>query len=324
MEPKNEPLIRTDVPEMVITRILNAPRDLVFRIWTEPEHIKHWWGPNGFTNTISKMEFRPGGVWEFVMHGPDGTDYTNVNEFIEIIRPEKIVLKHVLNPVFTMTVTFEDTGDNKTILTIRNRFESREVFDNAVEKYGAAVGLKQNVDRMEDYLYEKPKGRELIITRELNAPKELVYQVWTQKEHLAKWWGPKGFEIKVSKFDFQPGGTFLYSMAVPDGSEMIGLFVYHEIVQGEKVTFVNSFADKDGRITRAPFSPSWPLEVYNELTFSEKNGKTTVVLKGGPIHATEEERNTFEGGFDSMNEGFAGTFEQLEEYLLGMGKNNKI
>jgi uncharacterized protein YndB with AHSA1/START domain len=151
METKTEPLIRTDVPEMVITRILNAPRELVFKVWTEAEHIKHWWGPNGFTNTISKMEFRPGGMWEFVMHGPDGTDYPNVNEFVEIVRPEKIVLKHGHEPVFTMTITFEEVG-NQTRLTISNRFESREVFDNAIEKYGAAVGLKQNVDRLEDYV----------------------------------------------------------------------------------------------------------------------------------------------------------------------------
>ena len=315
METKNEFIMRPGEPEMMITRILNAPRELVFRVWTEPEHIKHWWGPNGFTNTISKMEFRPGGIWEYVMHGPDGTDYPSANEFIEIVKPERIVLKHIHEPVFTMTATFEDAGDNKTILTIHNRFESFEVFDNAVKKYGAAEGLKQNVDRMVAYVSEKPKGRELIITRELNAPKELVYKVWTEKEHLAKWWGPKGFEIKVSKFDFKPGGTFLYSLAVPDGSEMIGLFVYHEIEQGERVTFVSSFADKDGRIARAPFSPIWPLEVYNELTFTEKEGKTTVVLKGGPIHATEEECKTFEGGLESMNEGFAGTFEQLENYL---------
>ena len=314
METKTEPLIRTDVPEMVITRILNAPRELVFRVWTEPEHIKHWWGPTGFTNTISKMEFRQGGIWEFVMHGPDGTDYPNVNEFIEIVKPERIVLKHIQEPVFTMTVTFEDLGD-KTKLTISNRFESFEVFEHAVKKYGAAEGLKQNVDRMEDYVSEKPKGKELIISRELNAPKELVYEAWTQEKHLAKWWGPKGMEIKVSKFDFHPGGTFLYSMAIPDGSEMIGLFVYHEIIPGEKVTFVNSFADRAGHIVRAPFSPTWPLEVYNELTFTEKDGKTIVVLKGGPIHATVEELKTFESGFDSMNEGFAGTFEQLEGYL---------
>ena len=317
METKTNFIMRPNEPEIIITRILNAPRELVFRVWTEPEHIKHWWGPSGFKNTISKMDFKPGGTWEFVMHGPDGTDYPNINEFIEIVRPERIVLKHGHDPVFFMTVTFEEEGD-KTKLTICNKFISVEVRDKAVKQFGAGEGLKQNVDRMEDYIYEKPKGNELIITRELNAPKELVYQAWTQKEHLAKWWGPKGFEIKVSKFDFQPGGTFLYSMAVPDGSEMTGLFVYHEIVPQEKVTFVNSFADKDGHIARAPFSPLWPLEVYNELTFTEKGDKTIVVLKGAPIHATEEERKTFEGGFASMNEGFAGTFEQLDDYLLEM------
>ena len=320
MEPKNELIVRPGEPDISITRILNAPRELVFRVWTDPEHIKHWWGPAGFTNTISRMEFKNGGLWEFIMHGPDGTDYPNVLEFVEIVKNEKIVLMHRTEPIFQITVSLEDAG-NKTKLTFTNRFLSVDQRDMAIQQFGAAEGLKQNVDRMEDYIFEKPTGSELLITRELNAPKELVYKVWTQKEHLEKWWGPKGFDLNVSKFDFTPGGTFLYSIAMPDGSEMTGLFVYLEIVPGEKVIFVNSFADKDGHIMRAPFSPTWPLEIYNEIDFSEKDGKTTIVLKGGPIHATPEERKTFEDGFASINEGFSGTFAQLEEYLLQI-KNN--
>jgi len=315
METKNELIVRPGEAEIIATRLLNAPRELVFRVFTEPEHIKHWWGPEGFTNTISKMEFKEGGIWDLVMHGPDGTDYQSIFEFAEIVKNERIVLKHKNEPIFQITVTFEKEG-NKTKLTFRNRFSTAESRDMAIKHGGAAEGLKQNIDRMEKYLDEKPSGKELIITHELNAPKALVYKVWTQKEHLQKWWGPKGSEISVSKFDFEPGGTFLYSMAGPDGMEMTGLFVYHEIVPGEKFVFVNSFADKNGHIVRAPFSPTWPLEVYNEVTFTEENGKTTVVLKGGPIHATEEERKTFEAGIASMNEGFAGTFDQLENYLL--------
>jgi len=320
METKNELIVRPGEAEITVIRLINAPRELVFRVWTEPEHLKHWWGPEGFITTTSKMEFREGGIWEGTMHGPDGKNYPGAYEYVEIIRNEKIVLKHTTPPSFQITVTFEKEG-NKTRLSFTNRFPTADARDLAIKNVGAAEGLKQNVDKMERFLAEKPSGKELVITKELNAPKELVYKVWTQKEHLEKWWGPKGFDINVSKFDFVPGGTFLYSIAMPDGSEMTGLFVYLEIVPGEKVIFVNSFADKDGHIMRAPFSPTWPLEIYNELNFSEKDGKTTIVLKGGPIHATPEERKTFEDGFASINEGFSGTFAQLEEYLLQI-KNN--
>ena len=81
--------------ELSVSRLLNAPRELVWKVWTEPEHIAKWWGPNGFTNTIDKMEIRPGGIWDLIMHGPDGIDYKNKSEFVEIVAPEKISFRHL-------------------------------------------------------------------------------------------------------------------------------------------------------------------------------------------------------------------------------------
>src|SRR5437762_13766409 len=110
--------------EIVATRVVDAPRDLVWKLWTEPEHIKRWWGPNGFTNTIHEMDVRPGGVWRFVMHGPDGTDYPNKNVFVEVVPPGRIVLDHASSPNFRMTATFEDVGGGRTRLSVRMVFES--------------------------------------------------------------------------------------------------------------------------------------------------------------------------------------------------------
>src|SRR5687767_1696822 len=97
--------------ELGISRLINAPRELVWEAWTNPDHIKHWWGPAGFTNSITKMDVQPGGEWEFIMHGPDGTDYKNKHIYREIVRPEKLVLEHVTGPKFVMTATFEAQGD---------------------------------------------------------------------------------------------------------------------------------------------------------------------------------------------------------------------
>jgi len=81
--------------ELTITRVLNAPIELVWKVWTDPDHIKNWWGPNGFTNTIFGMDLKPGGVWEFIMHGPDGKDYKNKSIFKEIIKQKQIVYEQI-------------------------------------------------------------------------------------------------------------------------------------------------------------------------------------------------------------------------------------
>ena len=96
--------------ELIITRKINAPVELVWEVWTKPEHIANWWGPDGFTNTITKMEVRPGGVWELTMHGPDGTDYPNKSIFREVLPLEKIVYEHVSEPHIVGTITFEKQG----------------------------------------------------------------------------------------------------------------------------------------------------------------------------------------------------------------------
>lgn len=157
--------------------------------------------------------------------------------------------------------------------------------------------------------------KDLVITRELNAPRELVFKVWTSAEHLAKWWGPKGFAMGVSKLDFRPGGMFHYSMKSPEGFVMWGRFDYDEIEQPEKIVFTSAFSDEEGNITRAPFSATWPLTVLNKLILKEEGGKTLLTLSGYPVNATDEECNMFENMHASMQQGFGGTFDQLEAYL---------
>ena len=143
--------------EISITRTLNAPIDLVWEAWTTPEHIAQWWGPNGFTNTISKMDLQPGGEWLLVMHGPDGTDYNNKSIFREIIPHKKIVFDHVA-PNFTATIDFQAQGD-KTFLTWHMLFESAELFIQVVKTFKADEGLKQNVEKFQAYLDGMKKAR---------------------------------------------------------------------------------------------------------------------------------------------------------------------
>jgi uncharacterized protein YndB with AHSA1/START domain len=137
--------------ELLITRLLKAPRELVWEVFTDPDHIKHWWGPAGFTNTIFRMDVQPGGVWEFIMHGPDGTDYKNKSIYREIVKPERIVFEHVSGPKFVTTITFTAEGDN-TFLRWHMLFESAELLQQVVKTFKADEGLKQNIVKLEEYL----------------------------------------------------------------------------------------------------------------------------------------------------------------------------
>ena len=137
--------------EILISRKLNAPVELVWEVWTSPQHIANWWGPNGFTNTITKMEVVPGGEWDLVMHGPDGTDYKNKSIFKEVIPFKKIVYEHVSSPRFIATVEFEEQGE-QTLIAWHMIFESAEQFIQVVKTFKADEGLKQNIDKLNVYL----------------------------------------------------------------------------------------------------------------------------------------------------------------------------
>ncbi|KAA3438853.1 SRPBCC domain-containing protein [Rufibacter hautae] len=158
----------------------------------------------------------------------------------------------------------------------------------------------------------------LVITKTLEAPKELVYQVWTQQEHLTQWWGPKGMNLEVAELSLEPGGMFLYSMQAGDGPKMWGKFVYEELSAPERMVYVNSFSDEEGNTIRAPFSQTWPLELRNILTFSEENGQTILTLQAKPQNATPEEVQTFEASLEAIKQGFGGTMDNLALYLANL------
>lgn len=136
--------------ELVITRTLNAPADLVWEVFTKPEHVANWWGPSGFTNTIYTMDVKPGGIWDLVMHGPDGTDYKNKSIYKEIVPLKKIVFDH-FNPDFTTTIKFTDLGE-QTHINWHMLFNTAEEFIQVVKTFKADEGLKQNIERLNAYL----------------------------------------------------------------------------------------------------------------------------------------------------------------------------
>jgi uncharacterized protein YndB with AHSA1/START domain len=131
--------------EIVTSRVLDAPRERVFAAWTDPGRLARWWGPSGFTNTFHEIDIRPGGRWRFVMHGPDGADYKNESVFIEVAKPDRIVLDHVSGPRFRLTATFVEHAE-RTLLTWRMVFETAALC--AKVKVYAVPANEQNLDRL--------------------------------------------------------------------------------------------------------------------------------------------------------------------------------
>lgn len=156
----------------------------------------------------------------------------------------------------------------------------------------------------------------LLLSRVFNAPRELVFKVWTDPEHFGKWWGPQGFSLEVITMDVRPGGMFLGCQKSPDGNQaMWGKFVYQEVIVPEKLVFIQSFSDENGNTIRAPFNANWPFEIINTITLEEIDGKTTLTMQGGPVNATAEEQAAFDGMAPMVKQGFGGTFDQLAQYL---------
>lgn|GEM_PF-188223 len=132
--------------EFFHTRLIDAPRERVFRAMAEARHLARWWGPNGFSSTFAAFEFRPGGVWRFVLHGPDGTNYPNENVFREVVAPERVVVDHPsTDHHFVLTITFTAVG-------ARTLIGWHQVFDTAEHREEIAHFVteanEQNLDRL--------------------------------------------------------------------------------------------------------------------------------------------------------------------------------
>jgi uncharacterized protein YndB with AHSA1/START domain len=155
----------------------------------------------------------------------------------------------------------------------------------------------------------------LVITRLFAAAPAVIWSAWTEGDRLARWWGPKNFRVSVLKLELRPGGIFHYSMKTPDAREIWGRFTYREVLPPARLVFTSSFADANGEIATNPWLPDWPAKVLNFVTFDDQGGKTRLIFRATPLDATEAQRTAFRNMRASMEQGFAGTFDQLAGYL---------
>lgn len=305
--------------EIVLKRILAAPRDLVFEAWTRSAHLDRWMGPRGFTTHTASMDFRVGGEWIYEMRSAEHGNFPNRVRYVEIVPGERIVYLHDGGEgdphPFRTIVTFVSVAGG-TEVTLTNIFDSAERVE-AVKKFGAVEGGTQTLARLGEAM-EEDATADLVIVRELAAPMDRVWAAWTDPVALGRWWGPKGLGLRVERFDLRVGGLFHYAMVPPGGGPpMWGRFQFREISPPDRLCWINSFADAHGEIIRPPIAPDFPREIFNTVTLTPTSAGTRLTLRGRPIRASEADKAFYAGMHASMQGGFAGTFDQLVAYLAG-------
>jgi len=212
--------------ELRMSRLLRAPRELVWEVFTDPVYIVNWWGPDGFTNTIQTMQVKPGGEWQLIMHGPDGTDYKNKSIFREVVRLERIVYEHLSGPKFIATIEFAQEGDY-TRLHWHMLFESAEELRQVVKVFKADEGLKQNVEKLAVYLNRQP----VIVERLLNAPVARVWLAITEKGEMKNWY------FDLAEFRAEPGFVFEFTGGADPGIQYVHICEITEVVPEKKLSY---------------------------------------------------------------------------------------
>lgn len=312
--------IPTDKPEIITTRLINAPRDLIFKLITTPDHVRHFWGPSGFSNKISKMDVRVGGEWLFNMIGPDGTDWPNRVRYLDVRPPEYLAFVHDGGEGSSDDHRFnneihlveENGGTRITMKLTASSISQRDSFVS----FGATEGGKQNLARL-DYYASAQSATSFVITRDYPVSVERLFKAFTDVEDLKAWAGPAGSKTIKAAMDLRAGGTYHYGLEMPDGSKMWGKQFYKDIVTNERLIYIQCFSNEAGGITAHPMAPTWPKEILSTVAFEstgEKSSKLTVTWTyTGNDNA---ERATFDGAHVGMKGGWTGSLDKLYARLV--------
>jgi uncharacterized protein YndB with AHSA1/START domain len=290
-------------PTIVMTRVFDAPRALLFEASTKPEHLTRWWGPRRNTLVKCEVDVRPGGAYRFVLRGPDGSDHPFAGEYREVVPPERLVFtqRYDVEPYAkhgsTVSIRFEEHG-GKTTVTLVQTFESAISRDETL-KMGAKAGMFESWDRLAELLASLGAGAagakkgELVLSRVFDAPRRLVFEAWSKPEHLTRWLPPRGFTMSKATMDFRPGGKFDHAFRGPDGEEYPFDGIYREIVEPSRIVW-------SGTIHGG-------VHVVTTVVFEEHDGKTKLT-----VHQTYSKESDATRGAPS---GWGQSLEKLGELL---------
>jgi len=303
--------------KVVITRVFDAPRALVWRLWTRPEHVMRWWGPKGFTSPNCRIDLRVGGTYLFCMRSPDGKDYWSTGVYREIVEPQRIVYTDCFadekgSPVpashygmgddtlleMLVTVTLQEHGGGtKLILEHAGAPAGQE---SALMEAGWNESFDKMAEALERTTQFAAKGaREIVMTRVFDAPRELVFKVYTDPRLIPQWWGPARYATTVDQMDVRPGGTWRFVQRGADGSEYAFNGVYREVVSPQRLVYTFEFEGMPGHIA------------VETVTFEERDGRTRVTATSVFETAADRDGMLTSGA----EEGAVETWERLATLL---------
>lgn len=301
--------------DLEITRVLDAPRELVWKMWTDVGHLAQWWGPNGFTNPLCEADVRKGGAIRIHMRRPNGVVYPMKGVFEEIAEPERLVFVSTAlddkdNSMFDVrnTVIFDEQG-GKTKLTLRARV-IRATAQAPQYLKGMEAGWTQSLDRLAAHLSASAAeaglamvagDREIVATRMVDAPRELVWKMFTDPEHVVRWFGPRGFTTTIKEMDVRPGGVWRLVMHGPDGRDYHNRIIYREVTRPERLVYEH-----------CPEKGSEPVSFLTTVIFTSEGGRTRIDFRMVFPSAAERDRNVKTYG---AVEGLTQTLGRLAEHV---------
>ncbi len=306
--------------EIVITRVLHAPVDRVWRAWTEPKKIEQWFGPRGFSTRVNEQNFRVGGNWSYTMIGPDGNEYPCHGLFREIVPNQRIVStdefeenyeyaghdSHDLPQGMVVTTLFEPLDDKTTRVVIRILHRNAEDKQKHA-KMGVIEGWNSTIDCFDEHLIQTgvcPSGvcpsNRLIIVRSFPAPIEKVWRTWTRQEDAKSWHFPKDFKSTSFACDNKAGGSWKMSMRSPDGQDYAAHGTIRELDPPHRLVMTHVWDKHDAA----------GHETTITITLSEHDGRTTMIFDQAFFQTTESR--------DDHNGGWNEAFDNLFVFLTGI------
>jgi uncharacterized protein YndB with AHSA1/START domain len=302
-----------------ITRLYEAPLKSVWDAWTDAKQVAQWWGPRGFTITTHSKDLRTGGHWSYTMHGPDGTDYPNTTKYLEVEKYSRLVYDHGGHedrpPLFRVTVQFTEQN-GKTKMDMSMALATPEAAEET-KKFIKKAGGNSTWDRLAEYLEKEKSGKDnFVINRTFDAPLAVMYEMWTNPKHFAKWLAPTGFTMEFIRADIKTGGSTFYFMS--DGKmKMYGRANYLEIKKPNLLKYTQQFCDENEKVSRHPLAPTWPETMLTTVELNEEGPEQTRVTITWEVHgdATREELETFIAAKAGMSQGWGGSFDKLEAYI---------
>ena len=309
----------SNLNEIALTRVYNAPVRTVWDAWTVPEQVEKWWGPRGFTLTTHSKDLRAGGSWRYTMHGPDGVDYPNVTEYLVVDPHRKLVYDHggtdERPALFRVTVTFSEANGQTTMEMISSLPSPEAATEMA--KFIKQAGGNATWDRLAEHLEQAHTGKQsFVVTRTFDAPIVRVFEMWASPEHLKRWLPPAGTKMRFLRSEIAPGRSTFFVIADERGTMHVCV-EYLVIEPPRRIVYTQQFVDEREHLARAPGAPVWPATLRTTVLLAEEAPDRTRVTVATEPHGdtTAHEIEAFVRERSGMTLGWTGSFDALETLL---------